>query len=61
MHMNDRVNAISAFADGNTHTLVTNTGESLDNLRVDSFETEKERTDGIGIIVEYRIVYTQLA
>jgi len=59
--MNERVNAISAFADGNTHTLVTNTGESLDNLRMDSFETEKERTDGIGIIVEYRIVYTQLA
>lgn len=59
--MNEKVRAISAFADGNTHTLVTNTGESLDNLRMDSFETEKERTDGIGIIVNYGIVYTQLA
>lgn len=59
--MNERVNAISALADGNTHTLVTNAGETLDNLRMDSFETKKERTDGIGIIVDYRIVYTQLA
>ncbi len=59
--MSEKVHAISAFADGNTHTLVTNTGESLDNLRMDSFETEKERTDGIGITVDYGIVYTQLA
>lgn len=59
--MNERVNGISALADGNTHTMVTNTGETMDNLRMDSFETENERTDGIGIIVDYRIVYTQLA
>ena len=41
--------------------LMTNTGESLGNLRMDSFEMEKERTDGIGVIVGYGIVYTQLA
>ena len=59
--MNERVNAISALADGYTHTLVTDSGEALDNLRMDSFKTDKERTDGIGIVVDYEIVYTQLA
>ena len=60
-YMNDRINAISAFADGDTHTLVTNSGQKLDNLRMDSFNTSKERADGIGIVVDYEIVYTQLA
>ena len=58
--MNERVNAISAFADGDTHTLVTDSGETMDNLRMDSFKTDKERTDGIGIVIDYEIVYTQL-
>lgn len=60
-HLNERLHTISAFADGKTHTLVTDTGESLDNLRMDTFKTTKERTDGIGIIVDYEIQYTQLA
>jgi hypothetical protein len=59
--MNERVNAISALADGHTHTLVTDSCETLDNLRMDSFKTDKERTDGVGIVVDYEIVYTQLA
>ncbi len=59
--MNKRITAISAIADGDTHTLVTDIGESLNNLRLDSFKTNKERTDGIGIVVDYEIVYTQLA
>lgn len=58
--MNERVDAIRAFTDGDTHTLVTDSGETLDNLRMDSFKTDKERTDGIGIVVDYEIVYTQL-
>ncbi len=58
--MNERVNAISAFTDGDTHTLVTDSGEIMDDLRMDSFKTDKERTDGIGIVVDYEIVYTQL-
>jgi hypothetical protein len=60
IHLNERVHTISALADGKTHTLVTDTGESLDNLRVDTFATERERTDGIGMIVDYEILYTQL-
>ncbi len=59
--MNEKVSTISALADGNTHTLVTSAGKNLDNLRMDSFETDKERSDGIGIVVDYKIVYTQLA
>jgi hypothetical protein len=58
--LNERINAISAIMDGDTHTMVTDSGEALGNLRMDSFETNKEQTDGIGIVVDYEIVYTQL-
>ena len=61
MQMNKRIAAISSIADGNTHTLVTDTDGNLENLRLDSFKTSKERTDGIGVVVDYEIVYTQLA
>ena len=59
--LNERISAISAIADGDTHTLVADSGETLGNLRMDSFKTNKEQTDGIGIVVNYEIVYTQLA
>ena len=58
--MNDRINVISAYMDGNTHTLVGNEGKKFDNLRMDSFKVSKERTGGSGIVVDYEIVYTQL-
>ncbi len=58
--MNDRINVVSAYMDGNTHTLVSNEGKKLDNLRMDSFKVSKERTGGSGIVVDYEIVYTQL-
>ncbi len=59
-HMNERINAISALMDGDSHTLATGSGETFDNLRIDSFKANKERTDGIGIVVDYEITYTQL-
>ena len=59
--MNDRINAISAYMDGGTHTLTTCNGEEFDNLRMDSFTVNNERTDGTGMIVDYEIIYTQLA
>jgi hypothetical protein len=59
--MNDRVNAISAYLDGCTHTLTTHNGQEFDNLRMDSFKVQNERTDGTGIVVDYEIFYTQLA
>ena len=58
--MNNRINAISAYMDGNTHTLAKSDGEKIDNLRMDSFKTSKERAGGRGIFVDYEIIYTQL-
>ena len=59
--MNDRVNAISTYMDGGTHTLITHDSEEFDNLRMDSFTVKNERTDGTGLSVDYEIIYTQLA
>lgn len=58
--MNDRINVISAYMNGDTHTLVTGDGDKFDNLRMDSFKVSKERTSGGGMVVDYEIVYTQL-
>jgi len=58
--MNTRINAISAYMDGKTHTLVSNEGETFENLRMDSFKVSRERAGGNGIAVDYEIVYTQL-
>ncbi len=60
MQMNNRINAISAYMDGNTHTLARSDGEILNNLRMDSFKVSKERAGGSGIVVDYEIIYTQL-
>ena len=58
--MNERINAISAYMDGDTHTLVTNGGEEFDNLRMDVFKVTSEGTSGGGLCCNYEIVYTQL-
>ena len=58
--LNNRINAISAYMDGNTHILARSDGEQLNNLRMDSFKVSKERAGGIGIVVDYEIIYTQL-
>jgi hypothetical protein len=60
MQMNNRINTISAYIDGKTHTLTRSDGEKIDNLRMDSFKVSKERAGGTGIIVDYEIIYTQL-
>jgi hypothetical protein len=58
--MNNRINTISAYLDGNTYTLARSDGEKLNNLRMDSFKVSKERAGSIGIVVDYEIIYTQL-
>jgi len=58
--LNNRIDAISAYMDGNTHTLTRSDGEQLNNLRMDSFKVSKERAGGTGIVVDYEIIYTQL-
>jgi len=58
--MNKRISAISAYMDGDTHTLMTAGGEEFDNLRMDAFKVTKERTSGSDVIIDYEIVYMQL-
>lgn len=58
--MDDRISAISAYIDGDTHTLVISNGEEFDNVRMDAFKVTKERTSGSGLCCDYEIVYTQL-
>ena len=58
--MNEKISIISAYMDGDTHTLVTNNGESIGNLRMDSFKVGRARTSGTGLCCDYEIVYTQL-
>lgn len=59
--LDERVNGISAYMDGRTHTLIAADGRQFGNLRLDSFTLGKEHIDGAGISVDYEIVYTQLA
>lgn len=58
--MNERIRAISGYMDGDTHILVTSSGEEFGNLRMDVFRVSKERTSGGGVCCDYEIVYTQL-
>ena len=56
----DRINAISAYMDGDTHTLIIGGQQTFENLRMDSFKVSKERASGGGLETDYEIVYTQL-
>ena len=60
LQMDKRISAISNYMDGDTHKLVTGSGQEFDDLRVDVFKVSKERTSGGGMVVDYEIVYTQL-
>jgi len=60
LQMNERIGVISAYMDGDTHTLVTSNGEEFDNLRMDVFKVSKERASGGSVAIDYEIVYTQL-
>jgi hypothetical protein len=58
--MNARIDAITGFLDGQTHTLTTTDGRAFHNLRLDRFRQVGERTGTPGLVLEYEIVYTQL-
>ncbi len=60
LQMDKRISAISNYMDGDTHKLVTDSGQEFDDLRMDVFKVSKERTSGGGMVVDYEIVYTQL-
>jgi hypothetical protein len=58
--LNERIDAISAFMDGVTHTLKDLSGREYENIRMDSFSVNNERISGSGIVIDYEIKYTQL-
>ena len=60
LQMNERISVISACMNGETHTLVTSSGEEFDNLRMDAFKVTETRVSGGGVAIDYEIVYTQL-
>ena len=59
--LDDRITTVSNYMDGDAHTLVTSDGSEFTNIRMDSFTVKNERVDGVGIVVDYEITYTQLA
>jgi hypothetical protein len=60
VQLDERIKKITAFIDGDTHTLITSSGREFENLRMDSFRTAAEHTDGTGITTDYEIIYMQL-
>ncbi len=58
--MRIRVEAITRFIDGQTHTLVAPDGEVFRHLRMDSFQKVVVHPVGAGVVVDYEIAYTQL-
>ncbi len=58
--MDDKISAISAYIDGDTHTLIISNGEEFDNVRMDAFKVTEEKTSGSSLCCDYEIVYTQL-
>jgi hypothetical protein len=58
--LNDRIAVISAFMDGQTHTLVTSDTEMFENVRLDSVSVKNITASGSGIVGDYEIIYTQL-
>ncbi len=55
-----KISAISAYTDGQAHTLTLDNGEEYENLRMDSFEVKAKGASGNGVCCEYEIRYTQL-
>ena len=58
--LNERISKISAFMDGDTHTLTTGSNTEFTNLRMDSFKMATKHADGTSIVTDYEIIYTQL-
>lgn len=57
--LDSKAGAISAFINGDTHTLVCSRGDTFENLRVDSVNVKNERVSGAGVVADYEVVYTQ--
>lgn len=55
-----KVEKISSFVDGDTHTLAASQGETFENVRVDSVSVKNERVSGSGVVADYEVIYKQL-
>ena len=55
-----KIEEVSAFIDGNTHTLTTSRGQTFEDIRVDSVSVKNERTSGGGVVADYEVIYRQL-
>jgi hypothetical protein len=55
-----KISTISAYVDGQAHTLILDSGEQYENLRMDSFKVKAKAASGNGVCCEYEIRYTQL-
>ena len=58
--LNSKAEAITAFVDGDTHTLTTSKGETFENIRIDSVNVKNERVSGSGVVADYEMIYRQL-
>jgi hypothetical protein len=58
--LKSRIEAISAFIDGDTHILTNSEGQTFEDLRVDSVSIENERGSGSGVVADYEVIYRQL-
>jgi hypothetical protein len=58
--LNNKIEAISVFVDGDTHTLDSTNGEKYENVRLDSISIRNERVSGSSVVVNYEIIYRQL-
>jgi hypothetical protein len=58
--MKEKIEAISAFIDGDTHTLEDSEGQMFEDVRVDSVSIRNERASGSGVVADYEVIYTQL-
>ena len=60
VELDDRLGSIRDYVDGYAYTLITNSGERFENVRIDAFKTKNRQSSGAGPVVDYEIVYTQL-
>ncbi len=58
--LDGRLGSIRDYVDGYAYTLITNSGEHFENVRIDAFKTKNKRSSGAGPVVDYEIIYTQL-
>lgn len=60
VELNQKIEAISGFVDGDAHTLDSSNGEKYENVRLDSISIKNERVSGSSVVADYEVIYKQL-